>query len=148
MWRASLSGATPSGLPKRTRGALPYPDSPGEAHAYVHLAATWIRGMQGINIGAVYGNPLIQSTTKMSTPFRSRSSARGDEGYFEWREAIKRRQLESERQMQAFLQETVRLREENVVLRIQASSTGPLVVSAQEARERTQGLTRNQYTLG
>ncbi|RVW49666.1 hypothetical protein CK203_076711 [Vitis vinifera] len=31
-WRASLSGATPSGLPKRTRGTLPYPDSPGEAH--------------------------------------------------------------------------------------------------------------------
>ena len=25
--RASLSGATPSGFPKRTRGALPYPDS-------------------------------------------------------------------------------------------------------------------------
>ena len=28
--RASLSGATPSGFPKRTRGALPYPQ--GEAH--------------------------------------------------------------------------------------------------------------------
>nr|CAN83932.1 hypothetical protein VITISV_010641 [Vitis vinifera] len=25
--RASLFGATPSGFPKRTRGALPYPDS-------------------------------------------------------------------------------------------------------------------------
>ena len=25
--RASLSRATPSGFPKRTRGALPYPDS-------------------------------------------------------------------------------------------------------------------------
>ena len=31
--RASLSGATPSGLPKRTHGALPYPDSLGEAHS-------------------------------------------------------------------------------------------------------------------
>ena len=31
--RASLSGATPSGFPKRTRGALPYPDSlKREAH--------------------------------------------------------------------------------------------------------------------
>nr|CAN65304.1 hypothetical protein VITISV_042318 [Vitis vinifera] len=49
----------------------------------------------------------------------------GDEGYFEWREAMERRQLESERQMQALLQETTRLREENAVLRIQASSSGP-----------------------
>ena len=61
----------------------------------------------------------------MSTPSRSRSSVRGDEDYFEWRKAIERRQLESERQMQALLQETARLREENVVLCIQASSTGP-----------------------
>ena len=30
--RASLSGATPSGFPKRTRGALPYPDSLKEKH--------------------------------------------------------------------------------------------------------------------
>ena len=30
--RASLSGATPSGFPKRTRGALPYPDSLREKH--------------------------------------------------------------------------------------------------------------------
>ena len=77
------------------------------------------------NIGAVCGNALIQSTTKMSTPSRSRSSAKGDKDYFEWREAIERRQLESERQMQALLQETARLREENAVLRIQASLTGP-----------------------
>ena len=27
LFRTSLSGATPSGFPKRTRGALPYPDS-------------------------------------------------------------------------------------------------------------------------
>ena len=30
--RASLSGSTPSGFPKRTRGALPYPDSLREKH--------------------------------------------------------------------------------------------------------------------
>ena len=30
--RASLSGATPSGFPKRTRGAFPYPDSLREKH--------------------------------------------------------------------------------------------------------------------
>ena len=30
--RASLSGATPSGFPKRTCGALPYPDSLREKH--------------------------------------------------------------------------------------------------------------------
>ena len=30
--RTSLSGATPSGLPKRTHGALPYPDSLREKH--------------------------------------------------------------------------------------------------------------------
>ena len=81
--------------------------------------------MRGLNIGAVCGNPLIQSTVKMSTPSRSRSSARGDEDYFEWREAIERRQLESERQMQALFQETARLRKENAELRIQASSTRP-----------------------
>ena len=32
MERASLSGATPSGFPKRTCGALPYPDSLREKH--------------------------------------------------------------------------------------------------------------------
>ncbi|RVW90984.1 hypothetical protein CK203_044164 [Vitis vinifera] len=57
--------------------------------------------------------------------FQRRSSAKGDEDYHEWLEAIERRQLESERQMQALLQEIARLREENVVLQIQASSTGP-----------------------
>ena len=30
--RTSLSGATPSGFPKRTRGVLPYPDSLREKH--------------------------------------------------------------------------------------------------------------------
>nr|CAN80010.1 hypothetical protein VITISV_024813 [Vitis vinifera] len=37
-----------------------------------------------------------QSAVKMSTPSKGRSSARGDEGYFEWREAMEGRQLESE----------------------------------------------------
>ena len=59
------------------------------------------------------------ATIKMSTPSRSRSSAKRDEGYFEWRKTMERRQLESKRQMQALLQETRRLREENEVLRIQ-----------------------------
>ena len=44
---------------------------------------------------------LAPSTAKMSTPSRSHLSAKGDEGYFEWREAMERRQLESKRQMQA-----------------------------------------------
>ena len=89
------------------------------------MAATWIIGTQGLNIGAVCGNSLIQSPAKMSTPSRSRSSARGEEDNSEWRQAIERKQLASERQMQALLQETARLREENAVLRIQASSMGP-----------------------
>ncbi|KAL6319643.1 hypothetical protein AAG906_020720 [Vitis piasezkii] len=46
----------------------------------------------------------------MSTPSRGRSSAKRDEDYREWLEAI---------------ESDTRLREENVVLRIQASSTGP-----------------------
>ncbi|RVW95512.1 hypothetical protein CK203_028720 [Vitis vinifera] len=61
----------------------------------------------------------------MATPSRSRSSGRGEEDNSEWRQAIERRQLASERQLQALLQETEKLREENAVLRIQASSTGP-----------------------
>ena len=71
------------------------------------------------------GTSLIQLTAKMSTPSKSCLSTRGDEDHFEWREAIERRQLESEQQMQALLQETTRLREENAMLHIQASSTGP-----------------------
>ena len=49
----------------------------------------------------------------------------GDEGYFDWRESMERRQEESEWQLQALLQETRRLRKENDVLRIQVSSSGP-----------------------
>ncbi|RVW25883.1 hypothetical protein CK203_110875 [Vitis vinifera] len=61
----------------------------------------------------------------MATPSQSRSSGRGEDDNFEWRLAIERRQLASERQLKAFLQETERLREENAVLRIQASTSGP-----------------------
>ena len=50
----------------------------------------------------------------------------GNEDYFNWREYMERRQCESERQMQALLQEIRRLREENEVLRIQVSSSAPL----------------------
>ncbi|RVW16983.1 hypothetical protein CK203_070651 [Vitis vinifera] len=135
-WRAPLSGSlgeehtalastchSPRSAACRAKG-----QSDGKSPPTIfdsRLQAAWILGTQGLNIGTVCGNSLIQSTAKMSTPSRSRSSARGDEDYFEWRETIERRQLESERQMQALLQETARLREENVVLRIQASSTGP-----------------------
>ncbi|RVX00892.1 hypothetical protein CK203_026442 [Vitis vinifera] len=61
----------------------------------------------------------------MATPSQSRSSGRGEDDNYEWRQTIERRQLASERQLKALLQETERLREENVVLRIQASTSGP-----------------------
>ena len=61
----------------------------------------------------------------MTTLSRSRSSGRGEEDNSEWRQAIERRQLASERQLKALLQETERLREENAILRIQASTSGP-----------------------
>ena len=67
---------------------------------------------------------LWEHKTNMSTPSKSQSSAMGDEGYFDWRERMERRQWENERQVQALLQETRRLREENEVLQIQASSSG------------------------
>ena len=38
--RASLSGATPSRFPKRTRGALPYPDSLREKHTTLVIPQT------------------------------------------------------------------------------------------------------------
>ena len=37
---ASLSGATPSGFPKRTSGALPYPDSLREKHTTLAIITT------------------------------------------------------------------------------------------------------------
>ena len=61
----------------------------------------------------------------MSTPSKSRSSAMGNEDYFNWCESMERCQRESERQMQALLHKTRRLREENEVLLIQVSSSGP-----------------------
>ncbi|WJZ90445.1 hypothetical protein VitviT2T_009588 [Vitis vinifera] len=61
----------------------------------------------------------------MTTPSQSRSSGREQEDNSEWRRAIERRQLASERQLKALFQETERLREENAVLCIQASTSGP-----------------------
>ena len=83
------------------------------------------QGREASTLAPSVGISLIQSPAKMVTPSRSRSSGRGEEDNSEWRQAIERRQLASERQLQALLQETERLREENAVLRIQASSTGP-----------------------
>ena len=61
----------------------------------------------------------------MLTPSKSRSSTMGSKGYFNRRESMERSQLKSERQMQALLCKTRRLKEENEVLRIQLSSSGP-----------------------
>ncbi|RVW61355.1 hypothetical protein CK203_032066 [Vitis vinifera] len=61
----------------------------------------------------------------------------GEDDNFEWRLAIERRQLASERQLKALLQETERLREENAVLRIQASTSGP------PRRQRSRGQVAN-----
>ncbi|RVW77300.1 hypothetical protein CK203_050122 [Vitis vinifera] len=60
----------------------------------------------------------------MATPSQSLSSGKEEEDNSEWRQAIERRQLASERQLKALIQETERLREENAVLRIQASTSG------------------------
>ena len=80
-------------------------------------------GMRNLNIGAVCGKiSLIQSPAKMATPSQSRSSGKEEEDNSEWRRAIERRQLASERQLKALLKETERFREENAVLRIQAST--------------------------
>ncbi|KAL6346561.1 hypothetical protein AAG906_000179 [Vitis piasezkii] len=86
-------------------------------------------GTRGLNIGA--------SPAKMVTPFQSRSSGRGEEDNSEWRQAIEKRQLASERQLKALIQETERLREENTVLRIQASTSGP------PRRQRSRGQVAN-----
>ncbi|RVW53148.1 hypothetical protein CK203_115774 [Vitis vinifera] len=73
-------------------------------------------GMRGINIGA------------------------GRDDDREWRKTIERRQLASERQLKALLQETERLKEENAVLRIQASTSGP------PRRQRSRGQVANSRT--
>ncbi|RVW19451.1 hypothetical protein CK203_114598 [Vitis vinifera] len=92
----------------------------------------------GLNIGAVCGKiSLIQSPANMATPSQSRSSGREEEDNSKWRRAIERRQLASERQLKALLQETEKLREENAVLRIQASTSGP------PRRQRSRGQVAN-----
>ncbi|RVX15167.1 hypothetical protein CK203_007914 [Vitis vinifera] len=73
----------------------------------------------------------------MSTPSQSCSSGRGEEDNSEWRRAIERRQLANERQLKALLQEIEKLREENAVLRIQVSTSGP------PRRQRSRGQVAN-----
>ncbi|RVW47931.1 hypothetical protein CK203_096800 [Vitis vinifera] len=73
----------------------------------------------------------------MATPSQSRSSGRGEEDNLEWRQAIEKRQLASEKQLRTLLQETERLREENAVLRVQASTSGP------PRRQRSRGQVAN-----
>ncbi|KAJ9691537.1 hypothetical protein PVL29_013653 [Vitis rotundifolia] len=74
----------------------------------------------------------------MSAPSRSQS-AMGSEDYFDWRKSMERRQQESERQVQALLQKTRRLRKENKVLRIQVSSLG--TPRSRQPRSRMKALT-------
>ncbi|RVW31577.1 hypothetical protein CK203_087943 [Vitis vinifera] len=73
----------------------------------------------------------------MATPSQSRSSGRKEEDNHEWRQAIEKRQLASGKTTRALLQETERLREENAVLRIQASTSGP------PRRQRSRGQVAN-----
>ncbi|RVW53140.1 hypothetical protein CK203_080640 [Vitis vinifera] len=95
-------------------------------------------GTRGLNIGAICGKTsLIQSPAKIATLSQSRSFGKGEEDHSEWRRAIERRQLASERQLKALLQETERLREENAILRIQASTSGP------PRRQRSRGQVAN-----
>ncbi|RVW82586.1 hypothetical protein CK203_047092 [Vitis vinifera] len=80
---------------------------------------------------------LFAVTSKDGYTFQSRSSGGGEENNLEWRQAIEKRQLASEKQLRALLQETERLREENAVLRIQASMSGP------PRRQRSRGQVAN-----
>ncbi|RVW28310.1 hypothetical protein CK203_104503 [Vitis vinifera] len=73
----------------------------------------------------------------MATPSQSRSSGREEEDNHEWRQAIEKRQLGERKTAKALLQETERLREENAVLRIQASTSGP------PRRQRSKGQVAN-----
>ena len=95
----------------------------------IHLAATWTTGyarrQHWRRLWETLLFILIQSLAKMTTPSQSRSSGRKEEDNHEWRQAIEKKQLASEKQLRALLQETERLREENAVLRIQASTSGP-----------------------
>ncbi|RVW27950.1 hypothetical protein CK203_094090 [Vitis vinifera] len=61
----------------------------------------------------------------MATPSRSRSSGREGKMILNGVKPSKEDSWRGERQLKALLQETERLREENAVLRIQASTSGP-----------------------
>ncbi|RVW27907.1 hypothetical protein CK203_084956 [Vitis vinifera] len=114
----------PAGRKDRSDGKSPPTISDSRLQARVHLAAMWILGMRGLNIGAVCGNPLIQSTVK--SPHLPEAARRlGRRRLFRMARSHRETTARSERQMQALLQETARLRKENAELRIQASSTGP-----------------------
>ncbi|RVX15819.1 hypothetical protein CK203_005612 [Vitis vinifera] len=84
----------------------------------------------------------------MATPSQSRSSGREEEDNHEWRQAIEKRQLASEKQLKALLQETERLREENAVLRIQASTSGPPRRQRSKGQVANSSQSQNQYILG
>ncbi|RVX01473.1 hypothetical protein CK203_017414 [Vitis vinifera] len=79
----------------------------------------------------------LKSRVHPSGNYVDRQRREGEEDNFEWRLAIERRQLASERQLKTLLQETERLREENAVLRIQASTSGP------PQRQRSRGQVAN-----
>ncbi|RVX21421.1 hypothetical protein CK203_001723 [Vitis vinifera] len=103
----------------------------------VHSFFLFHSGREASTLAPSVGKSLIQSPAKIVTPSRSHSFGRGEEDNSKWRQAIERRQLASERQLQAFLQETERLREENAVLRIQASTIEP------PRRQRSRGQVAN-----
>ena len=88
----------------------------------VHLATAVASVTRGFNIGAVCGN---RSNDKDVYTFQEPFVSQRRRRLFRMAQTMERQQLESERKMQALLQETMRLREENVVLRIQVSSSGP-----------------------
>ena len=80
---------------------------------------------------------------RMSTPSRSRLSTMGSECYFDWRENMERCQQESKWQVQSLFHETRRFREENEVLCIQVSSSGPLVADNLKTIEQTPNKMKN-----
>ncbi|RVX21473.1 hypothetical protein CK203_002115 [Vitis vinifera] len=81
--------------------------------------------------------PSIWQQTWTTGYARRQHWCQGRRNNLEWRQAIEKRQLASEKQLRALLQETEKLREENAVLRIQASTSGP------PRRQRSRGQVAN-----
>ncbi|RVX10766.1 hypothetical protein CK203_018296 [Vitis vinifera] len=73
----------------------------------------------------------------MATPSQSRSSGRGEEDNLEWRQAIEKRQLASEKQLRALLQETERLRKKTLCYAFKPQRQGP------PPRQRSRGQVAN-----